>query len=423
MNRTIAPQIKTVNSIDLLAVEQIKLDNGIPVYVVNAGEQEIVKIDFVFEAGKWYEPKNLLADFVNRMMREGVKGKTAKEVAEIFEFYGSNLESSVLFTNAGFQLYSLNKHLPHILPLMMEIFTEATFPEDEFLTMLNNRRQKHTERLAKNDYVANRNFLSTMWGQEHPYGRVTEFADFENVTTAQLKDFYSRYYNAGNCFIVIAGKLDDALLKSLNTVFGAAAWSREEAPKDVVHTPHPAADLRRHTDKKDAVQSTVMIGNATINRYHPDFDKLSIVNTVFGGYFGSRLMTNIREDKGYTYGIHSSLTSYQHGGILEVSAEVGKEVSEATIAEVHNEINAMRNNLIDAEELDTVKNYLTGRLMRSVDGPMKYSDVYKGLILYGRDGSYLNEYLKTIQYITAEEIKALSEKYFDFDKMYKITVG
>src|SRR5665213_971823 len=131
MNRTAAPKIKTVDKVDLLPVSTLKLDNGIPVYIINSGEQEIVKIDFVFEAGKWYEPKNLLADFVNRMMREGVKGRSAKEIADIFEFYGVNLESSVSFTNAGFQLYSLNKHLPHILPLLMEIFTEASFSEDE----------------------------------------------------------------------------------------------------------------------------------------------------------------------------------------------------------------------------------------------------------------------------------------------------
>ena len=423
MNRTAAPQIKTVDTIDILPVEHIKLDNGIPVYIINSGDQEIVKIDFVFEAGKWYEPKNLLADFVNRMMREGVKGRSAKDIADIFEFYGSNLESSVSFTNAGFQLYSLNKHLPHILPLLMEIFTEASFPEDEFVTMLNNRKQKHTERLAKSDYVANRNFLSAMWGHEHPYGRVTEFQDFENVSTAQLKDFYKRYYNAGNCFILIAGKLDDAIVNSLNTVFGASAWTGAKAPKDITYESMPAGELRHHVEKKDAVQTSVMIGNATINKYHPDFDKLSVVNTVFGGYFGSRLMANIREEKGYTYGIFSSLTSYQHGGILEVSAEVGKDVSEATIAEVHNEIRAMREELIDEEELDTVKNYLTGRLMRSVDGPMKYSDVYKGLILYGKDGNYINEYLGTIHSITAEEVRELSIKYLDFDKMYKITVG
>lgn len=423
MNRTEAPKIKTVDAIDLLAVEQIKLDNGIPVYIINSGDQEIVKIDFVFEAGKWYEPKNLLSDFVNRTMREGVKGRSAKEIADIFEFYGSNLESSVSFTNAGFQLYSLNKHLPHILPLLMEIFTEASFPEDEFLTMLNNRKQKHTERLAKNDYVANRNFLSAMWGPKHPYGRVTEFEDFENVTTAQVRDFYRSHYNASNCFILIAGKLDDAIVKSLNTVFGAKSWIGEKAPQDITFDIQPNPELRLHTEKKDSVQTSIMIGNATINKYHPDFDKLSVVNTIFGGYFGSRLMANIREDKGYTYGIYSSLTSYQHGGILEISAEVGKEVSEATITEIHHEIESMRNDLVDEEELSTVQNYLTGRLMQGADGPMKYSDVYKGLILYGRDGSYINRYLKTIHSITPEEIRDLSRKYFDFDRMHKITVG
>jgi predicted Zn-dependent peptidase len=423
MNRTIAPDIKTPDSIHLIRSEKITLDNGLPVYIINAGEEDIVKIDFVFEAGKWYEPKNLLADFVNRMMREGAKGKSAKDIADIFEFYGCNLESNVSFTNAGFQIYSLTKHLSHVLPLMMEIFTEATFPEDEFSTILNNKRQKHTERLAKNDYVANRTFLSAMWGKDHPYGRVTEYEDFENLTTQKLKDYYKQYYNASNCFIVLAGKLTDDLIKSLNSIFGVASWKGEKAPSNITHPATPSAELRIHTDKKDAVQSTIMIGNACINRYHPDYDKLTVMNTVFGGYFGSRLMTNIREDKGYTYGIYSAISSYQHGGILEISAEVGKEVSEATITEIYNEIELMRNDLVDEDELDTVKNYLAGKLMRGVDGPMKYSDILKGQIMYGREGSYINKYLKTIQETTAEEIQELAIKYLDFDKMYKVTVG
>ena len=423
MNRATAPEIKTPDSIHLIDSHQITLDNGLPVYVINAGDEEIVKIDFVFEAGKWYEPKNLLADFVNRMMREGVKGKSAKDIADLFEFYGCNLESSVSFTNAGFQIYSLSKHLPHVLPLIMEIFTEATFPEDEFSTILNNKKQKHTERLAKNDYVANRTFLSAMWGKDHPYGRVTEYADFENVTTDMLRAYYKSYYNASNCFIVIAGKLNDELIKSLNTVFGLAGWKGEKAPAGVTHTASPMLEKRIHTDKKDAVQTTIMLGNACINRYHTDFDRLTVMNTVFGGYFGSRLMTNIREDKGYTYGIYSAVTSYQHGGILEISAEVGKEVSEATITEINNEIELMRNDLVDEDELDTVKNYMIGKLMRGVDGPMKYSDVLKGQLLYGREPAYINQYLKTIQTTTAEEIKELAVKYLNFDQMYKVTVG
>lgn len=423
MNRTIAPEIKTPDSIHLIPSQKITLDNGMPVYVINAGEEDIVKLDFVFEAGKWYEPKNLLADFVNRMMREGVKGKSAKEVADILEFYGCNLESNVSFNNAGFQIYSLTKHLPKVLPLLMEIFTVAAFPEDEFATLLNNRRQKHTERLAKNDYVANRNFLSAMWGQEHPYGRVTEFTDFDNVTTDMLRSYYRQYYNASNCFAIISGRLNDDLLKSINDIFGTKAWAGPEAPKDVTHKIAPNTERRLHTEKKDAVQTTIMIGNATINKYHTDFDKLIVMNTLFGGYFGSRLMANIREEKGYTYGIYSSISSYQHGGILEISAEVGKEVSEATIAEVQKEINILRTELVDEEELDTVKNYMIGKLMRSVDGPMKYSDVLKGQILYGRDPQYLNQYLKTIETTTAGEIQDLALRYLDFDQMYKVTVG
>jgi predicted Zn-dependent peptidase len=148
-----------------------------------------------------------------------------------------------------------------------------------------------------------------------------------------------------------------------------------------------------------------------------------VLNTVFGGYFGSRLMTNIREEKGYTYGIYSALSSYQHGGVFEINTEVGKEVKDATLKEIAHEIEVVKNERVGDEELETVKNYMAGKILRSLDGPLKFADVLKGLVMYNRDTDYLQQYLHTIQSVTANELQDLAIKHFNFDKMYQVTVG
>ena len=197
----------------------------------------------------------------------------------------------------------------------------------------------------------------------------------------------------------------------------------ENAQQNISYPVQSSSELIHHTEKAESVQSAVIVGNISINKLHPDFIKLSVLNTVFGGYFGSRLMSNIREEKGYTYGIYSSFASYPYGGFLEIAAEVGKEVRQKTLNEIEHEINLLRTEVIDAEELQIVKNYLSGKILRSVDGPLKYSETLKGLLVYNQDVSYIHTLLKTIREVTAEELQQLAIKYLDFSKMYKVTVG
>ncbi len=167
----------------------------------------------------------------------------------------------------------------------------------------------------------------------------------------------------------------------------------------------------------------MQVGNAAISKDHPEFDELTVVNTLFGGYFGSRLMANIREEKGYTYGIYSALTAYKHGAIFEVSTDIGKEYRDATLNEIQKEFSLLQTELVDEDELQTVKNYMSGKILRSADGAFRFSDVLKGLLLFDRKPESLNEYLQTIQQISSERIMELAQKHFDFEKMYKVAVG
>ncbi len=423
MNRTLAPSINLIEKIDLPTVEKLTLDNGVPVYVLNSGDQEVVKIELMFKSGKWFEKKNLVADLTNRMLREGTKTKSSKQIADAFDYYGANFHTSAGFENGSSSLYSLSKHAETLIPLFFEIFRDSVFPEEELKTILSNRKQRFTVELQKNDFIANRQFVNALYGKNHPYGRVTEFEHFEKITTDDLKAFYNRYYNANNLTLIVAGKFDTQLLKTLNNFFGCNDFLGEKAETDIVHKIESEKDLVLHTEKADSVQSAVVLGNLTINKTHPDFLKLSVLNTVFGGYFGSRLMSNIREEKGYTYGIYSSFASYPHGGFLEIASEVGKDVREATLNEIKHEITLLRTELVGYEELQVVKNYMSGKILRSIDGPMKFSDTLKGLLIYNQTPEYIQQLLKTVREVNSEELLQLANRYFDYEKMYKVTVG
>ena len=316
MNRTQAPEIKLIESVSLPQFQLLHLDNGVPVYVINEGEQEVVKLELMYKAGKWFEEKNLVSDFTNRMLREGTAKHNAKAIADKFDFYGANINTGAGFETAGVTLYSLTKQIDHLLELLLEIFTESTFPEREFETIVTNKKQKLAVELKKNEYLANRNFVNALYGQNHPYGRVTEFEHYDQMTTADLKAFFKKYYHPANLTIILSGKFDEQLIKKINQFFGAKGNGGEKASENITHNIEPAKELIQHVEKADSVQSAVVLGNISINKKHPDFLKLSVLNTVFGGYFGSRLMGNIREEKGYTYGIYSSFVSYPHGGFI-----------------------------------------------------------------------------------------------------------
>jgi zinc protease len=288
---------------------------------------------------------------------------------------------------------------------------------------VSNRKQRLAVDLQKNDFMANRHFVQALYGSAHPYGRVTETAHLDQLSVSTLADYFSQYYHPGNLTILVSGKFDEKLIAQINSLFGSKLWPTQTVPPSPSFAVQSSSQFVQHTEKSESVQSAVVLGNISINKLHPDFLKLSILNTVFGGYFGSRLMSNIREEKGYTYGIHSSLVSYPHSGFLEISTEVGKDVRQATLHEIQAEINLLRTELIDEEELQTVKNYLSGKILRSIDGPLKYADTIKSLITYGQTTDYVHDFLKTIHEVKAEELQELAVKYLDFDKMYKVTVG
>jgi predicted Zn-dependent peptidase len=424
LDRTKAPVIQDAVDFDvqLKPYEGFQLDNGTTVYTINAGAEEVVMLEMVFFAGNWYEDKNIVAATTNHLLKNGTKNKTAFEINEFFEFYGAFLSRSCFNETAIITLHCLNKHLAILLPVVTELISDAIFPESELAIYKQNQKQRLEVNLKKCDFVANRLIDEYIYGFDHPYGKYTSAKDFDQLERDDLITFYDQYYTHGKCLIFVAGKLPAELSYMLNKELGKLPFNQTD--KIIKHIPQVRASQKKYriTNDIDSVQAAIRIGRPFPNRHHPDFPKVGVLNNLFGGFFGSRLMSNIREDKGYTYGIHSYIQNHIHDTALLVSTEAGRDVAEATITEVYKEMALLRDKLIDAEELDLVRNYMIGSLLGDLDGPFQIMARWKNYILNNLDANYFYNSLDIVRTISSEELQELAQKYLQPEDFYELLV-
>ena len=424
IDRKIAPEIKDAVEMELKLKPYASffLDNGVPVYSIDAGAQEVLLIEWVFYAGNWYEDKNIVAATTNFMLKNGTDKRKAFAISEHFEFHGAYLNRSCYNETATITLHCLSKHLPELLPVVAELMNECIFPEDELAIYKQNQKQRLEVNLKKCDFVANRLIDEYIYGFQHPYGKYTSTLDYEKLERQELIQFYQKFYTEGNCKIFIAGKLPADVDQQLNASFGKLSLNQK--PLTTIEYPAIPAEIKKNhlINDKDGVQGAIRMARPIFNRRHPDFQKVQFLNNILGGYFGSRLMSNIREDKGYTYGIHSYIQNHLHTSAWMISTEAGRDVSEATIEEVYKEMKLLCDEPVDNEELDLVRNYMIGSLLGDLDGPFQIIGRWKNYILNGLDESYFYGSIETVKTITAEELQALAQKYLQPEDFYELLV-
>ncbi len=426
INRTIAPAITdpVEFNLHLKPYEKFTLDNGIEVYAINAGAEEVLQLEWVFYAGNWYEQQNMIAATTNFLIKNGTSSKTAYQINEHFEYYGSYLNRSCYNEIATITLHCLNKHVENLLPVVQELIMDATFPEEELHLYKQNNKQRLAVNLKKCDFVANRFIDEYLYGIHHPYGKYSSMEAYDAVQKEQLTTFYNQYYSNGKCVLFVAGKLPSNLFTLLNQYFGNLPLNKMLLPEinyPLVHTKETGTAIRINNDKK-GVQGAIRIARPFPNRHHPDFSKVMVLNVLFGGFFGSRLMNNIREDKGYTYGIHSYLQNHIQTSAWMIATEAGRDVCKATINEVYKEMQILREEPVSDEELLLVKNFMMGTILGDLDGPFHIIGRWRNIILNNLDEQYFYNSIKAIKTITPEEIKELANTYLQPKDFYELVV-
>ncbi|HVG16504.1 MAG TPA: pitrilysin family protein [Chitinophagaceae bacterium] len=422
LNRKKSPLIKDAVdfNLQLKPYEKYTLKNGVNVYAINAGAEDVLQIEWAFKAGNFYEKANLVAASTNFLLKNGTSTKSAFELNEHFEYYGSHLNRHCYSEMATLSLHTLSRHLEALLPVVKEVLTDSVFAEEEINVYKQNMKQRLNVNLKKCDFVAGRLIDTYLYGEQHPYGKYTRFEDFDKLSREQLLEFYRQYYIDGNLTIFIAGKLPPNIFGLLEQNFGDLKNGAIQTPSIAVT---PLAEKKhRLINDPNGVQGAIRMGINFPNRHHPDFLPAQVLNNLFGGFFGSRLMSNIREEKGYTYGIHSYMQNHTQETAWVVSTEAGKDVCEATIVEVYKEMELLRNEPVDEEDLLLVRNYMMGSILGDLDGPFHIISRWKNIILNDLDEQYFYKAIDTIKTVTAEELQALANKYLVGENFYELVV-
>ncbi len=424
IDRKVPPVIVDAVDFDLKLkpYQYFELDNGVPVYAIDAGEEEVLQVEWVLYAGNWYEEKNIVAGTANYLLKNGTRNKTALEINEHCEYYGAYLNRGCYNETATITLHCLTKHITELLPVVGELLMESIFPEAELAIYRQIQKQKLSVNLKKCDFVGNRIIDELLYGKNHPYGKYTSAEEYDALEREELLAFYNRFYCNGKCILFVAGKLPSNLQEQLNLHFGKLPLHANDLAL-IKYGTDPAVEKKHDIiNDENGVQAAIRIARHFPNRHHPDFIKVQVLNNIFGGFFGSRLMSNIREDKGYTYGIHSFLQNHIEQSAWVISTEAGRDVSKATIAEVYNEMKTLREEPVSEEELHLVRNYMIGSILGDLDGPFHIISRWKNYVLNNLTEAYFYKSIETIKTISAEEIMLLANKYFIEEEFYQLTV-
>ncbi|HLN19805.1 MAG TPA: pitrilysin family protein [Bacteroidales bacterium] len=420
--KRVQPPVFPVERMTMPEVNSTKLSNGIEVYLIESGTEEITRIEFIFRAGQVMEHIPLLASSTNMMLKEGTRNYTAEEINNKLDYFGAFLNLAIDKDMGGMVVYSLNRHQDKVLELCKEILFMPEFPEKEMNALMKKRQQWYRINREKVQNLAYDQLFELMFGKEHPYGRQISEQDYTKLNPGLLKEFHSSFYVPEKMTIIVSGVIPSSTIGVLEELFGSLRGHGNAGIK--LNT-----DLKSSTTKKliieksSAVQTAIRIGSPSINKRHADYHGLKVVDTLLGGYFGSRLMRNIREDKGYTYGIRSNLTSLELSGYKMISTEVGNEYAENTVNEIYKEIAILHEELIKSDELETVRNYMLGEMVRMFDGPFATAESFRSAWEFGFDNSYYTRFAGKIRTIEPEEIRSLAREYYNIDGLHEVRAG
>jgi zinc protease len=418
LDRKTAPAYNQSTAFDLIAPDSKKLSNGIDLFFVRGSSQEVLKVELLFKAGRWVEAFPGAAYFTSHLLSKGTSKRSSYEIAQIFDLYGAHLEVNAGLDYVSVALYSLTKHLQPVLELLMEILTDPVFSDKEITQAKSIYIQNLKVNMEKTSFLASKLFRKNLFGENHPYGIELEEKDVEAIARPQLSAHYAAYFK--DIIVFVAGKIDSENEKLITRTF-----SGFHAQKSVGRTIDPVNTKPRHLhqEKEQSVQSSIRMGCLSLPRKDPDYTAAIFTAHILGGYFGSRLMKNLREEKGLTYGVYSSVHPLKHASYLVIGADVNKENVELTFEEVRKELKKLRTDKIPLDELQTAKNHFIGSLQSEITTPFAHADKLKTLYLHNLAGDYYQKMISEVKNFSSEKLIEASEKYYNEERMFEIAVG
>jgi len=421
IDRALAPVYGEVENIELIRAKPLVLANGLKLFSIDGGEQDLVRIEFIFSNTDYDSAKPLQTFATNTMLNDGTSELSSTQIADKIDYYGAFLQTEYANDHSTVTLFTLNKHLANTLPIVKAIISDSIFPQVELDTLIRNQKQKLSVSLKKNDFLSRKTFSHVLFG-DTLYGYDIAAADYDKLSRDQLNTYFKLAYQPKNCAVIISGKVNEDTITLIDKYFGSD-WNNSIDVKENEFKFTMGSGQEHFLERADALQSAIRIGQVSINRKHADFPGLQVLNTIFGGYFGSRLMANIRGDKGFTYGIGSALVSLKNTGYFFIASEVGAEVCSATLTEIEKEITLLKEQPVTEGELALVRNYMLGSMLGSLENALSHADKFKNVYFSGLDYDYYKNYINTVRNIGPDELQALANQYLNFNSFEKVIVG
>lgn len=418
LNRTIQPDLKTVDKIDFVNPTIYDITSNVKLFFMKDVPNETARFELYFDGGN-IRGKKGIPTFVSSLLLSGTDEKSSTQINNEIDALGGFMESGISAETSVVTMYCLRENILPIVHVLTNAIDNVAFIEREVKELLADKKQAFLMNMEKVSYLAQRAFQQRLFNSSEVYSTIATEDYYDNVSINDLKKFFHDHYQNGLTKVVVVGNIEQDEVDEIIDTLGK--WVKKgsyEFEKNIKNLPGQI-----HIEKENAVQTAIRMGKILFNKTHKDYNDFMVLNTILGDYFGSRLMSNIREDKGYTYGIGSMVAEYNHIGYFMIATEVGKEVKDVTLAEIKFEIEKLQTELIAQEELDLIKNYLLGQLLKSADGPYSMMDLYLSAEAQGLNFDFYNQAIKDLHAITPQRIQELAIKYLVWDEMTIVSAG
>ncbi|PZX50735.1 putative Zn-dependent peptidase [Algoriphagus ratkowskyi] len=421
VDRSQFPKAGPAPVIKIGEAETFTLDNGLKVFVVENDKLPRVSFTLVLERDPLFEgDKAGLTGFVGQMMMAGTTSRTKDQIDQEVDFIGADLGVSATSISAS----SLKKHQGKILDLMSDVLYNPVFPADELDKL---KKQSLTGLATSKDEpgaISSRLSSAMVYGKEHPYGEVTTETSLGNVNVEDVKTYYNTFFKPNIAYLAIVGDMSKSEAEEVvKKYFGK--WKAGDVPKFTYNAPVAASKtVVGLVDRSSSVQTVIDIAQPIeLTLGDADYISSRVLNQIFGGGSSSRLFTNLREDKGYTYGAYSSLAADKLIGQFSANASVRTDVTDSAVVEFIYEINRLVEEGVTQEELDKAKASLAGSFGRSLESPATIANFALNIERYDLPADYYETYLQKMNALTVADINKTADNLIDPSKLYITVVG
>jgi zinc protease len=407
---------------------EAKLNNGLTVLILEDHRFPAIFAQFHLRgAGALFEPEHLsgLANVTAAMLREGTRTRTSRQIAEEIEMLGASLGAGSGFGSAEAVLSAsgLSDNLDAWFAVALDVLLHPVFPQDELAKLKQRLKVQLRQQRSNVRFLASERFSRAVYG-DHPAGVVTPTVEsVDAFTPALLAQWHRERYTPQNAILAVAGDVRaDQLLPKLERWL--AGWEKSDEKEALPPDPMPASARKVYlVDRPGSVQTTVVLGNIAIDRGSPDYFPMVVMNHLLGGGPAARLFLNLREEKGYSYGVYSDFTAAEFPGPWEAGGNVRTEVTEGALSEFFYEIRRIRDEKISQAELDETKRAVVARFALALERPSRVIGYAVARKIYNFPDDYWDAYPAKIAAVTADDVQRVARRYLDPQALQIVAVG